>query len=334
MKSPFTGKDMKVHKEERTMSFRKEEFNIVFHAYRCDATGELFEDDNFAMLNYNQLVNQYRTKHAIPFPEQIISIREKYGLSAAKMSEILGFGTNGYRNYENGEVPSISNARLIQSVEDPAEFKKMVMISGVLEDDKQQKLVAHIDKIIDEQQKNWFSISLESFYFGDRKPSSLTGFKSPNSLKLAEMIVFFTEKLQPFKTKLNKLLFYADFMNFANSGYSISGVQYKAINMGPVPNNFNSIFEYYCNRDAFDIQSTSYPNGAIGEKFLPNKNKKFDPSIFSEAEICILESVANRFQNTSTSEIIEISHAEKAWKENEKEKRIIDYKYAFDLLQS
>ena len=42
--------------------------------------------------------------------------------------------------------------------------------------------------------------------------------------------------------------------------------------------------------------------------------------------------VVTVFKDTSTSDIIEISHKEKAWIENEKERKIISYKnYAFDL---
>ena len=69
MKSPITGKEMQVVKELRKSSFRKEEFEIVFHAYKCMDTGELFEDDLFSQLNYNQVLNKYREKNSIPFPE-------------------------------------------------------------------------------------------------------------------------------------------------------------------------------------------------------------------------------------------------------------------------
>ena len=88
MKSPFTGKEMSIQKEWRTMNFRKDEFKVLFHSYKCIETGEQFEDDAFAQLNFNQLVNQYREKYSIPFPEEIITIREKYDISASKMSEI------------------------------------------------------------------------------------------------------------------------------------------------------------------------------------------------------------------------------------------------------
>lgn len=69
MKSPFTGKEMSVQKEWRTMSFREEEFEVLFHSYKCEDTGDQFEDEVFAQLNYDQIVNQYRAKHGIPLTE-------------------------------------------------------------------------------------------------------------------------------------------------------------------------------------------------------------------------------------------------------------------------
>ena len=70
MKSPFTGKEMSIVKEWRTIKFRKDEFKILFHAYKCEDTSEQFEDEAFAQLNYMQGINQYREKYSIPFPDQ------------------------------------------------------------------------------------------------------------------------------------------------------------------------------------------------------------------------------------------------------------------------
>ncbi|MCF8236200.1 MAG: hypothetical protein K9G67_14615 [Bacteroidales bacterium] len=63
MKSPITGKEMRVKKEWRVMRYRNEDFKILFHSYRCADSGEQFEDDHFAWLNYNQLSEQYHEKH-------------------------------------------------------------------------------------------------------------------------------------------------------------------------------------------------------------------------------------------------------------------------------
>ena len=331
MKSPFTGKEMSIQKEWRTMNFRKDEFKVLFHSYKCDETGEQFEDDAFAQLNYNQLINQYREKYSIPFPEQIIAIREKYDTSASRMSEILGFGTNSYRQYESGEVPSQSNARLIQLADDPHEFKKLVDLCNTIEAKAKDKLLQKIQIVLEEQKNTKFEKQLEKYFFKACFPDTFTGYKMPSLEKFTEMVVFFTEKLQPWKTKLNKLLFYTDFAMHKQSGYSISGVQYRAIPMGPVPNNFNSIFEYLANNDDVDIYYTTFSDGGIGEQFKPNSKREFNSKLFTEDELQTLENIAERFKNTTTNEIIEISHKEKAWKENKDEKKIIDYKYSFDL---
>jgi DNA-binding transcriptional regulator YiaG len=40
------------------------------------------------------------------YKNEIIDIRKRYGISAAKMSQILGIGVNQYRLYEQGEEHS------------------------------------------------------------------------------------------------------------------------------------------------------------------------------------------------------------------------------------
>ena len=111
----------------------------------------------------------------------------------------------------------------------------------------------------------------------------------------------------------------------------MSGVQYRAIPLGPVPNNFNSIYEYLDNKEELKINYTSLSENIAGEQFMPNLNRIFNKTLFNELEISILESVADRFKNTSTNEIIEISHKEKAWINNFKERKLIDYNYGFEL---
>jgi len=330
MKSPFTGKEMSIVKERRTMQFRKDEFKVLFHSYKCEDTGEQFEDEAFAQLNYNQLINQYRVKYAIPFPEQIVAIRKKYELSAAKMSEILGFGANVYRQYENGEVPNQSNAKLILLAEDPHEFKKLVYLCSSLESKVIDKVNKTIASLLKEQKKQKHARLLEDYFLGASLPTSLTGYRVASFAKFTEMVVYFTEKLQPWKTKLNKLLFYADFEMCRQTAYSISGVKYRAIPMGPVPNNFQSIFEYLANNNEIDIYFTNFKNGT-GEQFKPNKNKQFNADIFTQDEIAVLEKITERFRNTSTDKIIKISHLEKAWIENETDKKLINYNYSFEL---
>ncbi len=161
MKSPITGKEMSIQKEARTLEFRKESFPVMFHYYLCADSKEQFTSTELDEINMNQIYNQYRDKNNLPFPEEIKQIREMYDLPANKMSEVLGFGANSYRNYENGEVPSNSNGKLIQLAADPSKFKQLAEMAETLEAGIKQKLMQRIEKLIDERAHKLFNMELE-----------------------------------------------------------------------------------------------------------------------------------------------------------------------------
>lgn len=331
MKSPITGKEMTLQKEKRTLSFRKEELEVLYHYFLCEESKEQFTSTELDEVNMNQVYNQYRERHHLPFPDDIKALREKYGLPAIKMAEVLGFGANVYRNYENGEIPSASNARLIQLAQDAEEFKKLVKLSGVYQNKDLDKVINRLNGII-ETEKNRFDQQFKEYLMGENVADVYSGYRKPNMEKFTEMIVYFTGQLQPYKTKMNKLLFYADFMQFRNTCFSISGARYRAIDMGPVPNNFNSLFEYVANNDDIDLWQTEFADGKMGEQFKPNEKRKFNPALFSEEEMEVLKHIARKFKTTKTNEIIDLSHEEKAWKVNFHEgKKLIRYDFGFEL---
>jgi transcriptional regulator with XRE-family HTH domain len=331
MKSPITGKEMKLTKERRSMNFRKETFEIIFHFYKCEESTEQFTTTALDEINTNQVYNQYRDRFNIPFTEEIIRIREKYGLSAAKISEILGFGINSYRQYEAGEMPSIANAKSIQMIDNPKFFINMVELCGTLEEKSRNKYIHKAHELLEEKERNSSDLGFKEYLLGSPFANVYSGYRNPNFEKFTEMVVYFSDRLAPFKTKINKLLFYADFLMFKQSCFSISGLRYAAIDRGPVPNNFQSLFEYLANKGEIRIETTEFPNGHIGEQFRSIKERPFNAALFTETELHILEKVANTFALTSTNEIIELSHLEDAWTKNKNGKSLIRYDYAFDL---
>jgi putative zinc finger/helix-turn-helix YgiT family protein len=331
MKSPITGKEMQLIKERRSMVFRKETFEVVFHYYRCEDTGEQFTTTALDEVNMNQVYHQYRDKFNIPFTDEIISIREKYGLPAARMSEVLGFGINTYRQYEAGEMPSIANAKLIQMVDDPKKFMDMVELCGTLNDSLKEKYIRKAKALVEERELHRSDTMLKDYLLGPHLADIYSGYRNPNLEKLAEMVIYFAVQLQPFKTKMNKLLFYADFLMFKQSCFSISGVRYKAIDRSPVPFNFQSVFEYLANEGAIDIKTTEFQGGYSGEQFFARSSRPFNQERFTDSELQVIRHVASVFKNTATTEIVEKSHAERAWKENITGKGLISYEYAFEL---
>lgn len=126
MKSPYTGKEMTIVQEPRIWNFRGEKFEYLHTAYRCEDTGEQFTTSETDDASFFEVTNKYRLKYGLPSTEEIIAIRKRYKVSALKMSTILGFGANQWRLYENGEVPSISNGRLIRAIRKPEVFLDLI----------------------------------------------------------------------------------------------------------------------------------------------------------------------------------------------------------------
>jgi DNA-binding transcriptional regulator YiaG/uncharacterized phage-associated protein len=326
MKSPITGMEMSVGREMRDVTYRKETYPVVFHYYQCEETGEKFEDEHFSELNFNQVVNQYRVRNHIPFPAEIKEIRQKYELSAARMSDILGMGVNSWRNYEGGEVPSTSIASLIHAMAKPENFIQHIQLYSGLEEKEQEKIIKHVQKLI-----TGSCPCTDPLYRFIIQPDITTGFKAFGREKTKQVVLFFAECMQPFKTKMNKLLFYADFVHFRNTAQSITGLRYAAIPHGPVPNHFEYLFEALEEEGIIckDYALTSY--GEV-ERILPTGKLKFDESMFSTSELNTLRYIAEKFKETSAGDIAEISHKEPAWIENIDGKRIIPFHYAFGLV--
>jgi len=333
MKSPVTGKEMKLTKERRSIVFRKETFEIVFHFFKCHDSGEQFTTTDMDEVNMNQVFNQYRDKYNIPFPDEVFRIRNKYGLSASRMSEVLGFGANTYRQYEAGEMPSVANAKLIQMADDSKKFIDMVKLCSTLDEKVKEKYIQKAQLLVEERKRNIFKLNFQEYLLGSHLADIYSGYRNPSLEKFTEMVVYFSEHVAPYKTKMNKLLFYADFFMFKQSCFSISGKRYVAIDRGPVPDKYASIYEYLVNENEVDIQYTKFADGNLGERFSARKDRPFHPELFSENELKVLEKVATIFKSTSTNEIVELSHMEEAWLKNEKNKSIISYEYAFELHQ-
>jgi putative zinc finger/helix-turn-helix YgiT family protein len=331
MKSPVTGKEMMLTKERRSVTFRKEPFEIVFLCYKCQDSGESFTTKELDELNVRQVHSLYRAKHCLPFPEDIKRIRNKYGLPASRMSEILGMGINTIRNYESGEMPSLSNARLIQMAENPADFIHLVDLCETIPEKTKSGILANARKLIKESENEVKVRHFLELIKWNSQGNVFTGFVKPDLEKITEMVMFFSEKLSPWKTKLNKLLFYADFAMFGKFVNAISGAKYRAINMGPVPENYDTLFDFMKNKGHIDIEYSLFSDGNVGERFRPATGRSFNSSVFSKEELDVLNLVCEQFRSITAKEIVEISHKEQAWIQNHQGKSLIEYTFGFEL---
>lgn len=304
----------KIFQEIRTATFRKEKFSYI-HTGIIDEEGEMWTTTEMDEANIFQVYNQYRVKHGIPFPDEISGIREHYGLSAAKMAQILGFGINQYRMYEDGEVPSVSNARTIIAAREKAVFMSFVEAS---KSDMSELEYTRIKQKVESANGDYKLIG---------QPSEFTGFRSISIDKIANIVQLIIAHIgMTFVTKMNKLMFYIDFIHYKKHGYGITGITYKALPFGPVPRQWGKL---YSSLPGIDMEEYVYPSGQSG--IMLNATKETSSMLLNEYEISTIERVCSLFSNMSAGDISQTSHLEKGWINNKDKRSAISYKEAFAL---
>jgi len=332
MKSPFTGGNAELKKEPRVLEYRKDSFQILYHYYQCMDSGEQFTTTEIDTLNINQVHNKYRERYGIPFTDEIRDIREKYGLSATKMSEVLGLGVNVYRNYEAGEMPSVATGRLIRLAQVPDEFSRLLEMSkNALEVTEYERVKKKVNAARQGSEKA--DELTQQLLFGPGLPNIYTGYRVPDLKRIGSMIRYFAARNKPFTTALNKLLFYADFCHFKAFGHGISGISYRALPKGPVPENYGGLYNYAVEHDFVKVEEKAFKD-FVGDQFFVDGSFAEEDLPFSETELHTLHKVSARFKGKTTREIVDISHAEPAWTDNADDRGRISFEYGFELKNS
>ena len=316
--SPFRNCEAHLKRMPDTMEFRGKTYNFLNHFYVCDESGEEFTDEATGEINFAQVYNQYREENNIPFVNEIIRLRKDCQLSKIDMSRVLGFGENQYYHYELGEVPSPSNGRLLRTFIDNRDALLSAIKESSIKENNKVKALQSLEEL--------YKIQLAEKTISDLlfpvKQSINNGYALMSVNKVRQMILFFLGKMDMgYKTALNKLMFYADFLMYKEYCVGMSGLTYSALPYGNVPNNFKILYGIFDEIDEVD-----------GENPYFKSLKVCDMSVFNENEIKVLERVAKKMAKQMSSSLSEINHKEDAWlKYKHDTKLFVPYSEAFSL---
>lgn len=325
--SPLSGKPMRVLYEPEKMKFRGEEYDCIYISFRDDAEGEAYTTTESDTSWYNQVTNQYREKHGIPYQDEIITLRERYGLSASKMSVILGFGANQYRLYEEGEVPSESNGKMIRSAMNPKVFLDLVNSSRhQLTDREYAKITARVEEVIAQSEQWHHEVFVAERLFKSGR-GLVNGFAPQSTSRLENLLLYVLGQMgETFQTKMNKVLFYIDFLSYRERGMAISGLAYNAIEFGPVPQRWDRVYS------AFDEVEEELRLVQGQECMSLKAGVKADMSGFLPDEMAVIDKVCIWLNNKTSRAVSKLSHEETAWKEHVGKAETIPYSEAFSLV--
>jgi len=323
--------DVTLGVEKEVYNVRGEPIEIEAEVAICQKCGVKIFDEERDSRNLEKAYSHYRGKNNLLPPDEIRKIREKYGLSQRALSRLLGWGEITIHRYENGAIQDNAHDKLLRLIEDPENMQKLFEANwNKLPSYKAARLETRIASFLQEDKEQTFQVSFERLV-SHQYVDLTSGFKAYDLEKFKNMILYLVKLLDgTLKTKLNKLLWYCDFLHFKETSVSITGTRYVPLPYGPVPDNYeliiaNMLHEGLLEKNEIPFDTT---RGVVGEQLTALV--KPDESMFSEQEIKVMNFVADTFREYTSTEIMNKSHQETAYLKCE-DGDIISYEYAKEL---
>ena len=316
MECPLCDKVHEIEERKRlaTVIIKGEEVTYEERFYFCaNADEDENEFETGAMTNANLLNarNAYRIKHGLLTSDEIIELRENYGLSQVDLARLLGWGEATISRYESKAIQDEAYDTMLRLIKDnplqALEFLKRNAdkFSGSKRFEIREKIVEKLDTYGKEFLARQ---TFEGEYVNYEEPSDSNGYTLLNIDKLEAVISYFAEEVSNlFKVKLMKMLWYADALNYKQTGKAMTGLVYRHEPMGALPighyslmnlENLNIQEEVSCNYDSM-LHVYASPN--------------MDYSILSNDEKGVLDAVIAKFKASRASDIVEYMHEETAY---------------------
>ncbi len=266
----------------------------------CDANPKKLTRELRRLFN-----DAYRAKHDLVTTGEIKQTRQEFGLNQRDFARLIGLGEITVARYESGFIPSKANSLRIRQLNDLDRLKAYYKDT---KDALSKRAVEKIERYI----QTFVSIENGNRVYENERFFLLT----------ALFVELANEKRIPmYVTKLNKYMFYADFLSFKRFATSITGSRYVRLSFGPVPNRYD--YKY----DMNPYIETRVEDDAILYYRTP---RKLDLQPFTSHERSVIEEVFTLLHGMRSSEVSEMSHKEAAWV-NTEPGEYVSYLHAKDL---
>ena len=318
MECPLCGKIHEVEERSRTtvitIKGEKVEYDELFY-YCANSDEDENEYMTGAMMNDNLLAarNVYRVNHGLLTSQEIIAIRESYGLSQVDLAKLLGWGEATVSRYESKSIQDEAYDYMLRLIKDNplqalAFLKKN---SSKFSVQKRTDIKNNIVEKLDSYGKEYLTRqALEVEYICFEEASELNGNVLLNIDKLEAIVSYLAMQVSNlFKVKLMKMLWYIDALSYKKRGQAITGLVYRHNEMGALPighyrlvnlERINAIEEDSYN---YDSMLHIYPV------------KDMDYSVLSDDDKKIIDLVISKFRKYKAKKIVEYMHSEKAYLE-------------------
>ena len=323
--------EIEVRSMDESFQVRGEKVDIKSEVATCNECGSKVFNQELDGRNLTLVYSTYRKKHNLLSPTDIVCIRKKYSLSQRALALLLEWGEVTVNRYENGAIQDPAHDEVLMFISEPRNMKRLFEKNNhLLSKTTRERARRKLDELINNELNPDVRLSLlQSCLSSSQTVDEYSGFTTFALEKMINMIVYIAEKSGGvFTTKLNKLLWYADFLYFKEYSISISGSSYCHLPLGPVPTDYKWIIAAAIGESLLSEEEIIFSREATGTQFRALTSA--DKSHFSKEEIKIMDFVIHYFRGYNAREIKEKSHKEKAYQETRSNERI-SYKYAAAL---
>ena len=317
-------------REAKTM-IKEDEITYEEHYFFCCNSEE--EENEYVsgrMMNDNLLNarNAYRVKHGLLTSNEIVALRESYGLSQVDLARLMGWGEATISRYESKTIQDEAYDTMLRIIRDNP-LQTLDFLNKNKENfslSKRSEIKKKIIEKLDSYGKEYLTRqAFSGEYVCFEEESDYNGFTHLNIDKIEATISYFASKDHKlFKVKLMKLLWYADAISYRSSRHSITGMVYRHNEMGALPVGHYSLM----NLEKLNVcEEESYNHGTMLHIY---PSEGMDYGVLSPEELGILDIVSTRFKDFNSKQIIDYMHKERAYKETQ-QGEIIPFSLAKEL---
>ena len=314
MDCPLCDKTHEVEERKRfaTIILKGEEVTYEERFYFCaNADENEFETGSMTNANLLNARNAYRVDHGLLTSDEIVAIRDNYGLSQVDLARLLGWGEATISRYESKAIQDEAYDTMLRLIKDnpliALEFLKKNAAKFSVQ--KRAEIRAKIIEKLDSYGKEYLTRqTFEGEYADFEEPSEANGFTILNIDKTEAVISYIAENISNlFKVKLMKMLWYVDAFSYKLNGCSMTGMVYRHNTMGALPVGHYSLM----NLEKLNVHEEESYNYESMLHVYPTKG--MDYSILSADEKKIIDKVIKKFKDYKAKDIIEYMHKEKAY---------------------
>lgn len=306
--------DTRVVRREESYPVNGEETSVSARVRVCRQCGQDMFDRNLDSKNLQVAFDLYRQRHNIISPTELRAMRERYGLSQRSLGALLGWGEITIHRYEQGSLPDDAHNQVLRFIEDPFNMRYVADVySQRIRESAHRKLTDRLSALLNQHSADKV-VQVLTQSAVPKKIDIFTGFRKFKPEALMEMIIFFASKSAGvMKTKLNKLLWYSDFIHYRHHSLSISGATYVHLQYGPVPDSYTVYLSTLCESGALNINEVDFGLNRDGEPITGEKLISARPpqtDTLPPTALEVLEAVHSYFERVGSSGITKISHEE------------------------